>query len=140
MTIERPKRLKAQFTEERIAELRFDKSLREPMVWAYETFGEEVYTQLVKHEKAIIDWTEKQELNLNAKQSKALVSPVLWQKQLDILTVANQLLQAIGTDVYLDFNIFHNKVDTALKNLKIKLSATEKNAILNAISEYPHIS
>jgi len=136
VTVERPKRLKAQFTEERIAELRYDKTLREPMMWAYETFGEEVYTHLAKHEKAITDWTEKQELNLNAKQSKTLVSPVLWQKQLDILTVARQLLQAIGTDVYMDFNVFRDKVDAALKTLKIKLSATEKNAILNAVSEY----
>jgi len=136
VTIERPKRLKAQFTEERIAELRYDKSLREPMVWAYETFGEEVYTNLAKHEKEINDWTEKQELNLNTKQSKTLVSPALWQKQLDILTIAKQLLQAIGTDVYMDFNVFRDKVDAALKTLKIKLSATEKNAILNAVSEY----
>jgi len=136
VTIERPKRLKAQFTEERIAELRFDKSLREPMAWAYETFGEGVYTQLAKHEKAIVDWTEKQELNLNAKQSRALVSSALWQKQLDLLTVANQLMQAVGPDVYMDFNLFRNKVDSALKGLKIKLSATEKNAILNAVSEY----
>ncbi|MEI7676228.1 MAG: class I SAM-dependent DNA methyltransferase [Bacteroidales bacterium] len=136
VTIERPKRLKAQFVEERIAELRFDKSLREPMMWAYETFGEEVYTQLAKHEKAILDWAEKQELNLNAKQSKALVSKELWQKQLDLLTVATQLLTAIGTVVYMDFNVFRDKVDTVLKTLKIKLSATEKNAILNAVSEY----
>ena len=136
VSIERPKRLKAQFSEERIAELRFDKSLREPMMWAYETFGNEVYTQLAKHEKAISDWAEKQELNLNAKQSKLLVSPALWQKQLDILTVAQQLLQVVGTDVYMDFNVFREKVDVALKTLKIKLSASEKNAILNAVSAY----
>lgn len=136
VTIERPKRLKAQFSEEGIAELRFDKSLREPMVWAYETFGEEVYTNLAKHEKEINDWTEKQELNLNTKQSNTLVSPALWQKQLDILTVAKQLLQVVGIDVYMDFNVFREKVDVALKTLKIKLSASEKNAILNAVSAY----
>jgi len=33
VTIERPKRLKAQFSAERIAELRFDKPLREPTEW-----------------------------------------------------------------------------------------------------------
>jgi type I restriction enzyme M protein len=136
LSIERPKRLKAQFTEERIAELRFDKSLREPMAWAYETFGEEVYTNLAKHEKTITDWTEKQELNLNTKQSKTLVSPALWQKQLELLNVAKQLSQAIGTAEYMDFNIFQDKVDAALKTLKLKLSASEKNTILNAVSEY----
>jgi len=136
VTIERPKRLKAQFTNERIEELRFDKSLREPMMWAYETYSEEVYTNLAKHEKAIIDWTEKQELNLNAKQSRTLVSTALWQKQLDLLDVAKQLMQAVGTDEYMDFNIFREKVEAEIKTLKIKLSSSEKNAILNAVSVY----
>ena len=136
VTIERPKRLKAQFSEERIAELRFDKSLREPMVWAYETFGQEVYTNLSNHEKEILDWTEKQELNLNTKQRNVLVSTALWQKQLDLLNVAKKLMQVVGTDEYLDYNLFRDKVETAIKQLKIKLSASEKNTILNAISEY----
>jgi type I restriction enzyme M protein len=136
VTIERPKRLKAQFTEERIAELRYDKTLREPMMWAYETFGEEVYTNLEKHEKAITDWTEKQELNLNAKQSKTLVSPALWQKQLDILTAAKQLMLVIGTDIYMDFNLFREKVTAACKDKACLVSKSDLNAILNAVSVY----
>jgi type I restriction enzyme M protein len=136
VTIERPKRLKAQFTTERIAELRFDKSLREPMVWAYETFGEKVYTDITKHEKEITEWCEKNELNLNAKQSKALVSEALWAKQLELLNTATQLMQAIGKDEYNDFNAFKEKVDEALKAKKAKFSASGKNAILNAVSWY----
>ncbi len=136
VTIERPKRLKAQFTEERIAELRFDKSLREPMVWAYEQLGEDVYTNLAKHEKTILEWAEKQELNLNAKQNRSLVNAATWQKQLDILNAAKQLMKAVGTEEYNDFNIFRDKVDAALKHSKTKLSASEKNAILNAVSWY----
>ena len=54
VTIERPKRLKAQFTAERIADLRYDKQLKEPMQWAWESFGEEVYTKLKEHEKEIL--------------------------------------------------------------------------------------
>ncbi|AEE52722.1 type I restriction-modification system subunit M [Haliscomenobacter hydrossis] len=136
VSIERPKRLKAQFTLERIAELRFDKSLREPMVWAYETYGEAVYTDLAKHEKDILDWCEKQDLNLNAKQSKALVSPALWHKQLELLALAAELMQAIGGSAYTDFNRFKNEVDAVLKTKKTKLSASEKNSILNAVSWY----
>ena len=136
VTIERPKRLKAQFTGERIAELRFDKTLREPMVWAYETFGEKVYSDIAKHEKEITDWCEKNELNLNAKQSKALVSETLWAKQLELFKVATELMQAIGNDEYNDFNFFKEKVDEVLKAKKTKLSASEKNAILNAVSWY----
>ena len=136
VTIERPKRLKAQFTTERIAELRFDKSLREPMVWAYETFGEKVYCEIAKHEKEITEWCEKNELNLNAKQSKTLVSEALWTKQLELLNTATELMQAIGNDEYNDFNVFKEKVDEALKARKVKLSASEKNSILNAVSWY----
>src|SRR5690606_14158080 len=37
---------------------------------------------------------------------------------------------------YDDFNLFRDKVDAVLKARKIKLSATEKKAILNAVSWY----
>jgi type I restriction enzyme M protein len=136
VTIERPKRLKAQFTVERIAELRYDKSLREPMEWAYTNFGEEVYTALEKHAKAITDWAEKEELNLNTKQTKALVSAATWQKGLDLMNTAIALMQAIGNAEYNDFNIFRVEVDAVLKKMGNKISATEKNAILNSVSWY----
>jgi type I restriction enzyme M protein len=136
VTIERPKRLKAQFTPERIATLRFDKTLREPMQWAYDTFSNSLYTDITVHEKAILDWCEKNELNLNAKQSRALVNKEIWTKQLDLLTAANELMQAIGQAVYNDFNVFKTKIDAHLKTTKSKLSAAEKNAILNAITWY----
>jgi type I restriction enzyme M protein len=136
VSIERPKRLKAQFSAERIAELRFDKSLREPMAWAYETFGEEVYSHLTLHEKAILDWCEKNDLNLNTKQSKVLTNPDTWQKQLDLMDTATRLMSICGTDEYSDYNLFRNTVEEALKALKAKLSASEKNAILNAVSWY----
>lgn len=136
VTIERPKRLKAQFTKERIEELRFDKTLREPMQWAYEEFGEEVYTDIAKHEKAITEWCEKNELNLNTKQSKALVSVELWQKGLDLIQTASLLMDELGTDEYNDFNLFTQKVDLVIKAGKLKLSTSEKNAILNSVSWY----
>jgi type I restriction enzyme M protein len=136
VTIERPKRLMAQFTEERIAGLRFDKVLQEPMEWAYQQYGDKVYSQLGKHEKAIIEWTEKQELNLNAKQNKALVNLATWQKQLDLMKTAQALRKSVGSAKYNNFNVFSDKVDAALKSLDIKLSAGEKNAILNAVSWY----
>lgn len=136
VTIERPKRLKAQFTEERIADLRFERTLREPMAWAYLEFGEEVYTTLEKQEKTMLEWCEKNELNLNSKQAKTLINKDCWKKQLDLLNAAQSLMKSIGTDEYNDFNIFRAKVDAELKAQKIKLSGSEKNALLNAVSWY----
>lgn len=136
VTIERPKRLKAQFTADRIADLRFDKSLREPMEWAWQTFGEKVYTELAKHEKEIEEWCEKNELNLSAKQKKALTSTTTWKKQQELMNTATLLMKEIGSKEHNDFNVFAEQVDEVLKAKKIKLSASERNAILNAVSWY----
>ena len=51
-----------------------------------------------------------------------------------MLGVAGQLMEAIGQELFLDFNIFKGEVDDFLKAKKIKLSASEKNQILNAVS------
>ncbi len=136
VTIERPKRLRAQLREELIAELRYDKSLREPMAWAYGEFGNEVYTQLTSHKKAIEEWCEKQELNLSSKQKTALSNAAIWRRQLDLLNAATALRQAIGMEEFNDFNVFRKQVDAALKVVQMKLSASEKNAILQAVSWY----
>ena len=45
-------------------------------------------------------------------------------------------MQLVGKEEYSDFNVFAKKVDDALKAEKIKLSASQKNAILSAISWY----
>lgn len=136
VSIDRPARLKAQFTEERIAELRFEKSLKEAMQWAYESYGDEVYFDLELHEKEILEWCERSGLDLNAKKRKELTSPQTWKKQKDLLETASLLLQKMGTEEYSDFNVFKTVVDEVLKSEKIKLSASELNQILGAVSWY----
>mgnify|MGYP001047695733 CR=1 FL=1 len=134
--VERPARLKAQFLAERISDLRFDKSLIEPMKWAFETFGEQVYSDLKSIEKEILEWCEKNNHDLNSKKRKALVSLTTWNKQRRILEVAHHLMSAIGTSEYLDYNSFLEEVNQELKASGTKLSASEKNQILSAVSWY----
>jgi len=136
VTIERPKRLKAQFTEERIAPLRYDKTLKEPMQWAFETYGDKVYTDIKSIEKDILDWCEENDIDLNAKKRKALVSPKTWQKQKEVLDTAIHLLSSIGSEEYSNFNTFQEIVEKELKTKKSKLSASEKNLIYAAVSWY----
>ena len=135
-TIERPERLFAQFTEEAIAELRYDKSLKEPMQWAYETYGEMVYTDLASIEEELLVWCEDNDLDLNSKKRKQLTAPSTWQKQKEIADIATTLMEAIGTDGYNDFNIFSDLVNATLKENKIKVSASQKNAIYGVITRY----
>lgn len=135
-TIERPKRLKAQFTPERIETLRYDKTLQEPMQWAFETFGDSIYTNTKEHEKELLEWCEKNELNLSSANKKKLTKKETWQKHLDLVETGTALLKAIGEEEYNDFNEFKVLVDTEIKKLKLSVSASDKKAILNAVSWY----
>ena len=135
-TIERPKRLKAQFTQERIETLRFDKSLSEPMQYAYETFGESMYTNTQEHQTELLAWCEKNELNLSSANKKKLNKVATWQKHLHLVNTATALLKAIGDTEYTNFNQFKKLVDIEIKKHKLPLSASDKKAILNAVSWY----
>ncbi len=136
VTIDRPARLKAQFTAERIAELRFDKSLKEPMQWAYQTYGEKVYTDLKGIEKELLQWCEKNDLDLSAKHRKELCNPAHWEKYRTLFGFATMIMHEIGGDEYRDFNLFRDKVNSAVKKHKIKPSAAQLNVILSAVSWY----
>lgn len=136
VTIERPKRLSAQFTKDRIETLRFDKSLKEPMAWAYTEFGDTVYTDINQHKDAITEWLEKNDINLSSANKTKLFKQATWKKHQNLITEANSLKKAIGDGEFNDFNVFKAKIDAHLKAEKNKLSASEKKAILNAVSWY----
>ncbi len=136
VVVERPKRLKAQFTPEAIEALRWDKTLIEPMKWAYGEYDDLVYTNLTSIEKELIEWCEKNGIELNAKKKKALISPTTWEKGRNLYNTAKILMEVVGQEIHMDFNILKVEVDKILKNQKIKLSSSEKNAIYGAITEY----
>jgi type I restriction enzyme M protein len=138
VTIERPDRRCAQFSAERLAPLRFDKSLREPMEWLWGEHGEKVYEKgfLKEQAKTVAQWCEDQGISLNAKKRGKLLDTKFWIKLRDLLAAAELLMQDVGTEETADFNEFRDRVAKAIKARKLKLSATEKNTILNAVSWY----
>ncbi len=134
--IERPKRLKSCLKDELIEKLRFDKNIEEPMKWCYENFKDECYTNITKYKKEIEEYINKQDLNLNTKQKRLLLSQTTWTKHKKLIDTAYLLKEKIGTNEYDDFNVFKKEIEKVLKTEKIKLNASEKNAILNSISRY----
>lgn len=133
-TIERPLRLAAQFSTERIATLRFTPSMQEVMEWVYGKYGDEVYTDLKSHAEAIENHLEREEITLSPKNRKELLAQTTWQAQRDIMQAAQQIAAKVGSKEHLDFNLFEITVDEACTALKLKLSTGGRKQILNAVS------
>lgn len=136
VAIERPKRLKARFSVERINSLRYDKGLIKPMEWAWNKYGESIYNRLPQLGKELLEWCERAEINLTGNQKKALTSLDLWKKQRQLLETATDLMSLIGQEEFNDFNQFVLMVSSALKEINRKLTASELNALLGAVSWY----
>ncbi|ELC0837563.1 class I SAM-dependent DNA methyltransferase [Klebsiella michiganensis] len=147
VTIERPDRRKARITQEAIASLRFDKQLSDVMMHLYAEYGERVYEKtgfgsdhkksfLKSIEKEIFAWCEENEISLNAKAKVKLLDVKHWLALKTVLETAQQLMSDIGGNEFDDFNHFMSLVDKSLKASGLKLSASEKNTILNAVSWY----
>lgn len=134
VTVERPLRLAAQFNLERIATLRFTPGMQDIMEWVYGKYGDEVYTDLKSHTEAIEAHLEREEIALSPKNRKELLSEATWREQRDIMHAAQQLAEEIGPEEFLDFNRFQRIVDDALNVLGLKLAASQRKQILNAIS------
>lgn len=136
VNVERPKRLKAQFTTEKIESLKWDKGNPDFSKELFEKYGQEVYQGLEKHKKEISDYVEKKELGINPKQLVAFLKKETWEKQEMLYQTAKRLMEVLGAETYTNFNLFTDKVDEVLKQDKTKLSATEKKQILDAVSWY----
>ena len=145
--IDRPDRRKAQFSENRIAGLRFDKQISEVMEHLYAEHGDKLYDKtgygkdnkqsfLKSIEKQVMEWCEGNDIILNAKAKTKLLDVKRWESLKAVYETARELMGTIGKGEFNDFNKFKAQVDAELKARKVKLTATEKNAILNAVSWY----
>ena len=143
ITVERPLRESYQFSDERIAGLRFaTKPLTAPMQWIYQEFGQRWtddadchnYGELAEHQDTIRNYVKKHFADLKEKQIKDLLDKKTWQSQQQILCKAKQLQQAIGTAQHDDMNGYEDVLKTACDQQSIKLDATEKKQITQAVS------
>ena len=137
LTIERPLRESYQFSDERIAELRFvKKPLLDVMKWVYETYGQdwsddgEDYGVLAEYEDDIRIHIKAELPKLKEKHVKDILAARTWKKQLSILNTARALQAKIGIEQHDDMNQY----DTILKATGIKLETDAKKQITAAVS------
>tara|TARA_R110002050_G_scaffold1244_5_gene8814 strand:- start:116534 stop:118912 length:2379 start_codon:yes stop_codon:yes gene_type:complete len=144
ITIERPLRESYQFSDDRIAELRFaNKPLTAAMKWIYAEFGEttwrddadcEQYGQLSEQAVEIRAHIKSHFSDLKEKQIKDLLNAETWHKQQQIMLKAKQLQTAIGEAQYDDMNQYDDVIKAACKTHNITLDANDKKQITNAVS------
>jgi type I restriction enzyme M protein len=144
--VERPLRLRSRLTANAIATLRFasgDPALREEL---YSEFGDDIFDNFAKVEpalrKRLESWgsedSEDEEDGgskaLPEKKKKKLLEAKTWARDARLFETASRLLEEIGSELFEDHNVFRARVQSALAILKIKLSASEIKALLNAVS------
>jgi len=139
ITVERPLRLSVQFTEDRLAELRFASGpLNAVMQKVYELHGQDwsdkSYGKLAEVEAEVRALIKADFKDLKEKQVKDLLAPKTWNAQKDLLDKAVALQKAIGTDQHDDFNEFEGTLKQALKETRIKLETKERKQLLDAVT------
>ena len=139
IAVERPLRLSVQFTDERLAGLRFASGpLNAVMRRVYELhvqgWTDASYGKLAEVEDDLRSLVKADFKDLKEKQVKDLLSAKTWNWQKALLDKALKLQKAIGTDQHDDFNEFEATLKQALKETGIKLEAKERKQLLDAIS------
>ena len=141
--IERPLRLSAQLTSERLADLRFAPGpLHAPMRRIHELFGTgwssddsgESYGQLAQAETEVRALLKADFPKVKERQVKELLAPKIWQAQRELLAKARRLQAEIGSERSDDFNQFQVTLKEALKATGVKLDAKEKKQLVAALS------
>lgn len=145
LTIERPLRQSYQFSDARLAPLRFGpRALIAAQTWVHDTFAGplswsdaddcEHYGQLSAVEDEIRNHLKANFPDLKEKQIKDLLDGSIWQVNKSILLKARALATVIGDAQFNDMNGFEAALKIATKKAGIKLENKEKKAIESAVS------
>ena len=134
VTIERPLRLKCQFNALKIDEMLFDSSDIEISKWLYQTYGKSVFSGLDSEIPNIKEYLNENEIKMTDKKLASHLDPKKWRERNEIQFVAKELMHAIGTDVFMNFNKFSELIVEKAKSLEIKASASVLNTIAKAMS------
>ena len=133
ITVERPLRLSASFTDEVIASLRYEKSIRDEMEWTYGQFGDDLYGDVKKYRDKIEAYLDKNEIKLATPAKNKLLSLEHWQEQLKLMRSAQALADELGDAQFDDYNKFVPLVNKAIKALNLDLDAKGLKLILDAV-------
>ncbi len=152
VTVERPLRLRAQFTALKIDALRHDAKDTEFSKYLYATFGEKLYTGLDASDiTAVKEYLQENEIKKTDKQLKPFFDAAKWRERRALMEAAKAIKEVVGEDVWMDYNAFEKAVVNAGAELgrartpdaplgrarspSAPLTATDYRAIARAMAE-----
>ena len=129
VTIERPLRLSAQLSDERIESLRFaPKPFNAVMQFLYSQYGErrwgeENYGEFYAHQEEYLREIIKKEFSeLKEKDIKTLFEPKIWLDQRDLMRKAKNIQRVMGVDQWDDFNQFQDRLAEVVSDINFNAS------------------
>ena len=149
VTVERPLRLHSQLSLKAIETLRFASGDEDLRATLYEEFGDDLFTKFANVsaaiEKRLAEWGgdddegEAEEggsakKGLPEKKKRKLLDPKTWERDGRLVESATALRSALGDGLFEDHNVFRDRVDAALAQAGLKLSAADLKQILKAVS------
>lgn len=147
VTVERPLRLKSQFTKKAVEGLRFnsgDEAIRREV---YAEFGQDLYERFSAIQKDIEafldgepeDVDDEEEggtppAKVTKRQRKKLLDDSTWRDDRRLYRLGRHLHEAIGEDVFDDHNAFRAAIEHELDRNDIKTRKPERKSIWEAMS------
>jgi len=149
IVVERPLRLHSQLTVKAIESLRYASGDEEIRTELYNRLGEPLFEDFAsvkaKVEAMLNEWgngdeeeeTEEGEgkkKGVPEKKRKKLLDAKTWERDSNLVETATAIKKKLGDKLFEDHNLFREKVDAALEDIGIRLSASDKKTILHAVS------
>ena len=125
VTIERPLRLRAQFSAQAIDDMLFDSKQDELTRWLYGKYSDRVFSDLTSEVQDIREYLQDQEIKITDKNFRKLIDPTAWKERRELQHIANLLAREIGSGVFMDYNEFFALAVEAAKRLGLKISKTD---------------
>ncbi len=134
--VQRPNRLRVDFTQENIEKLKLIPKYEKESEYLISLYSDNILTKLKDDSEEVIEKLQFKFENLQKKDIKVLLDLKKWNDQLLLFDIADQILNKIDISNELDFNVFKEEMDSVIKELGIKVTTTQKNKIYNVITEY----
>lgn len=135
VSVLRPLRLRSQMDFAKAEELLYDKGNREISGWLYDSYGQRVFEGLADNVMEIREYLQSNDIKLTDKKLKELIDPKKWQDRRALADAAVKLCEEIGSEIFMDYEIFTERLGSACEKLKLKLGKAELKTIARTMSE-----